>query len=103
VADEILEIQPEESGDVLPYPWFITKDGMVGRQDFWRGKPAQLVGFVFEPDTTGDVDLSFDQFWADGTDAVGMFPVFAHADGSFNTYGHRRIAAVRAEGGDGRG
>lgn len=97
MADQVLVIQPEESGGVLPYPWYISKGGMVGRQDYWRGAPAQLVGFVSEPDTTGDVDLTFEEFWAEGTGAVGMFPVFAHADGTFNTYGHRRVATVRAE------
>lgn len=103
MADEKLVIQPEESGGVLPKPFFIGKDGLVGRQDFWRGAPAQLVGFVHRPDTTGEIDLEFDEFWADGDAALGMCPVFAHADGTFNTYGHRRIASVRAQGGDGRG
>lgn len=103
MADEVLVIQPEQTGGALPYPWFIAEDGMVGRQDFWRGAPAQLIGFVHLPDTTGEVDLEFDEFWADGDEAVDMFPVFAHADGTFNTWGHRRVASVRAEGGDDRG
>jgi hypothetical protein len=97
VADEVLVIQPAEIGGVLPYPYRIAKDGSVGRQDFWRGTPTQLIGFVHDRDTIGEVDLEFDQFWADGNDAVDMFPVFAHADGTFNTYGHRRIASVRSE------
>lgn len=103
MADESLVIQPAQAGGMLPYPYYIAADGSVGRQDFWRGAPTQLVGFVADPTTTGEVDVEFDQFWADGDEAVGLYPVFAHADGTFNTYGHRRIASVRAEGGDRRG
>ncbi|HWO60242.1 MAG TPA: hypothetical protein VNO31_09435 [Umezawaea sp.] len=89
-----LMIQPAEQNGVLPYPWFIDSDGMVGRQDKWKGAPTQLIGFVVGAENPTAVDLLFEDFVDSPDTAVGMFPVFAHSDGSFNTYLHRRIDTV---------
>lgn len=74
---KIIKIQPQEQEDLtLPYPYFIDKDGSVGRQDFWKGKPAKLLGFSFMP-KAGKIDLSFKDFWSKQKLALGLFPVFA--------------------------
>lgn len=66
----------------LPYPYHIDDDGNVGRQDFWRGEPKSLIGFQAERDRH-EVDLFFHDFWDDPEKAVGMFPVFVDAGGTF--------------------
>ena len=73
---KIIQIQPHDVyGGHLPYPYFIDEKGLVGRQDFWKGKPFRLIGFNGQP-TTGDIDVSFNDFWQNPKIAVGMYPVF---------------------------
>ena len=78
-------LQPQELPDrTLPYPYFIDEQGGVGRQDFWQGDPARLLGFHNEPES-GDIALMFGQFKADPQQAVGMYPVFADSEDNWTT------------------
>ncbi len=73
----IVKIQPQEQENMtLPYPYFIYEKGIVGRQDFWKGKPAILLGFSFKP-IAGTIELEFNDFWKKPKLALGMYPVFA--------------------------
>ena len=85
---KIITIQPKEREDnVLPYPYFIDEKGMVGRQDFWKGKPKQLIGFNGKPNAEMDkktIDLS--KFLETPKKAIGLYPFFEHKDGEWFTY-----------------
>ncbi|AYD89695.1 hypothetical protein D5R93_05865 [Actinomyces lilanjuaniae] len=96
-------VQPRAFGDgTLPYPWFINASSfLVGRQDWWRGKPYRLVGFTV-PDQPYEVLLRPEEWADDVGQAVGMVPVFEHrdADGSgYVTWGQMVIDRVSVEGG----
>jgi len=79
-------LQPEERSDgFLPYPYFIKSDALVGRQDFWKGKPLKLLGFSKIP-KAGDIDLMFGDFKKNTSKAIGMYPVFANKDNNWVTY-----------------
>ena len=89
----IIKIQSEEKKDLLlPYPFFIDKEGMVGRQDFWKGKPEKLIGFQKANEI--NIDLSFGEFWKCPKKAVGLYPVFLHKNGRWNTYFGSKIGKV---------
>lgn len=81
-----IRIQPKEQrGGLLPYPYFINrKNGLVGRQDFWKGKPYKLIGFSRKP-VTGIVDLDFEEFAKKPNSAIAMYPVFEHKNGNMTT------------------
>ncbi len=80
-----IKIQPAEMLDrTLPYPYFIDKDGLIGRQDFWKGKPYKLLGFSKMP-KTGSMKLSFKDFWKEPKKAIGMYPVFTDKDDDWTT------------------
>lgn len=84
---QTIKIQPlERPNMVMPYPYFIGKDGMVGRQDFWKGEPLKLMGFCNSPIIGRDIKLSLRAFLLEPTDCIGLFPVFAHANGHWFTY-----------------
>lgn len=96
---KVIRIQPAERSDMkLPYPFFIESDGSVQRQDFWKGKPLKLIGFDINPSDHGmsgkSIDLS--DFIVDPQRAVGMYPIFEHADGNWFTYDDA-ISSVQAE------
>jgi len=85
----IARLQPKErSNGVLPYPYFIKSDALVGRQDFWKGKPFKLLGFSKIPEP-GDIDLMFSDFKKNTSKAIGMYPVFANEDSNWVTYSER--------------
>jgi len=80
-----IKVQPEELKDkTLPYPYFIEKDGLVGRQDFWKGKPYRLLGFSKKP-VAGDIELIFAEFWKSPKKATGMYAVFTSKRGQWTT------------------
>lgn len=56
----------------------IGPDALVREQDRWKGVPYSLDGFVWNEDTTGDVDVTFEEFWEDPARCLGMRPVFTH-------------------------
>lgn len=79
-----IKIQPTEVNGTSPYPYFISEDGAVGRQDFWKGRPAKLIGFSSKF-KTGELDLMWREFWADPKKAIGKFPVFADTNDNWYT------------------
>lgn len=81
-----LKIQMAEYQGVLPYPYFIDKDGLVGRQEFWKGRPYRLIGFSANFDT-GNMELPRREFFQDPQKAVGMYPIFADQNDDWETHG----------------
>lgn len=89
-----ITIQPGQPGEglnynvmkPLPYPWHIDAEtGDVGRQEFWKGTPARLIGFQDNADVQR-VNLWLDDFAADPQKAVGKYPVFVKDNGDmYNT------------------
>lgn len=82
----IVTIQPAMAPDLRkPYPWHIAAEGKAAggvlRQDFWRGEPAQLVGFQERNDAQRVALHTRDWLAGDLQQAVGMYPVFMDADG----------------------
>lgn len=70
----------------LPYPFHIdAATGDVGRQDFWKGDPARLLGFQKSADVQ-HVDLWLNDWAKSPAAAVGMFPVFVSKDGGMYNY-----------------
>jgi hypothetical protein len=66
----------------LPYPYYITEDGSVDRQDFWKGEPSRLMGFQKDPDVQHVDILAEDWLKDDDIDVTGMFPVFVDEGGT---------------------
>lgn len=65
----------------LPYPFHVDADtGMIERQDFWRGEPAQLLGF--QEGTVQRIVLYRHEWAKDPDSAIGLRPVFANDDGT---------------------
>ena len=96
--EDCLTIQPAPENDSLgarlPYPYHVfVADGVVGRQDFWKGNPASVVGFAKRAGRCA-VDLTFTAWKNEPSKAVGMFCVFADASGDF-TADVRPIASVQ--------
>lgn len=68
---EIITIQPGNTPDgtydvdrPLPYPFHVeSASGEIGRQDFWKGAPARVLGFQCDRDRQ-EVDIS----WEDAAD-----------------------------------
>lgn len=82
---QAVTIRLSEFDGKAPYPYHIDGDGLVLRQDFWKGRPYQLVGFQFADGQVGAIGLEFDAFWDEPTLALGMYPVFVNGDGSIET------------------
>ena len=84
----MIKIQPKQRQDkTLPYPYFIDEQGLVGRQDFWKGRPYKLVGFNGKPKTGIDgKTIDLDIFLKDPQKAVGLYPIFEHENGEWYTY-----------------
>lgn len=74
-----IKIQPEGDRAELPYPFFIDSLGLVGRQDFWKGKPYRLIGFNGKPKTGHDKKtIDFVMFWNNPEKCIGLYPIFEH-------------------------
>lgn len=83
--EECITIQPAMAGGVMPYPYHvIVSDAAVARQDYWKGNPAQLIGFVDEAGKP-DIDFTFGDWLIEPEQAIGKYPVFVDADGQFST------------------
>lgn len=72
-----VEIQQDahDDEDGTPLPLTIDQYGFVGNQDFWRGAPWRLMGFVVDADQRV-VDLDREVFFDDPRRGVGMHPIF---------------------------
>jgi hypothetical protein len=71
----------------LPYPYHVGPEGVIGRQDFWKGEPARLIGFQSSADVQR-CDVYFTEFWENPEVAVGKFPIFSDAGGGFWNHRH---------------
>jgi len=81
-----ITLQPKEQPDkTLPYPYFISKKGLVGRQDYWKGKPYKLIGFS-KTMTAGNMTLYLRAFLETPEKAIGMFPIFADKKDNWATH-----------------
>lgn len=80
------KIQPEEGANhKLPYPYFADESGAIGRQDVWKGNPAQVIGFQADPNVHR-IDLLWEDTIQDPDRASGMYLVTIDADGEFVTH-----------------
>lgn len=78
-------IQPSMRPNMqLPYPFFVRENGLVGRQDFWRGKVFRVIGFQASLDK-----MTVDLFWSDAVKnpekATGMYVVLADDKNNWST------------------
>ncbi len=58
----------------LPYPFHVNVHGEIQRQDFWKGNPERVVGFVSDLHRQ-EVDLSWDEVYGDPQRAVGQYVI----------------------------
>lgn len=95
-AGKTITIQPSEYVDAiapggtemtrLPYPFHVTaEDGMVQRQDFWRGRVEQVIGFVAAPDSQKFV-LTWSQAVKRPFEMIGKYVVTSDAEGNWSTH-----------------
>lgn len=68
--------EQEMPNGTLPYGFIVDAKGNVGRQDFWKGHPAKVIGFS-KTAAAGSIDLFFAQFWKNPELAIGMHLVVA--------------------------
>lgn len=91
----VYKIQPAECVDrihnghemtKLPKPYFVNADdGAVGRQDYWQGDPAAVVGFQADL-AVNRIDLTWQEAAADPARAVGMYLVTTDSEGAWSTH-----------------
>lgn len=82
-------LQPKQRPNgQLPYPYFIDETGMVGRQDFWKGEPLELIGVDINPTDHGMSGKSIDlkDILKDPEKAIGMYPIFKNSNDEWHTY-----------------
>lgn len=69
-----------------PYPFHVQPDGSIGRQDFWRGDPLRVAGFVTDVHRQ-HVDLSWEDAVAgDIQQVVGSYVITADSTGWLSTH-----------------
>jgi hypothetical protein len=106
MSGRILRVQPaEHTGQITadgreltkqPYPFFVDEDGLVGRQDFWRGEPRRIVG-VAADSAIHELTLRWNRVWADPQRAVGMYLVAEGSTGNWFTV-DSAIESITEEG-----
>lgn len=69
----------------LPYPFFVTEDGDVIRQDFWKGEPEMVVGFARDS-AVQEINLPWHEAREDLQQVVGMYLVAVNSNGSIGSY-----------------
>jgi hypothetical protein len=93
-VEKIMMFQPSEFVDQivdghemtkLPYPYYVHVDGTIGRQDFWRGDPIRVVGFVADS-ARQEVDLWWTEAEKDPHQALGMYLITADAEEIWSTH-----------------
>lgn len=72
-------------GTRLPYPLHVLEDGLVLRQDFWKGDPWRVAGFARRVDVHR-LDLTWEQAWAEPELAIGMYMVTSNKRGGMGTW-----------------
>jgi hypothetical protein len=93
-------IQPSEHTDQitdagqelqrLPFPFYADSDGMVQRQDFWRGKVFKVIGFVGDL-ARQDIDLTWSEATARPDEVPGKYLVTSDTWDTWSTH----ISAVK--------
>ena len=74
----LITIQPENMEDgILPYPYHISEDGLIQRQDFWKGRPFRLIGFAKDSEVN-QVDLIFEDWIKKPKSCIGMYAVLEY-------------------------
>lgn len=68
-----------------PYPFHVTPDGSISRQDFWKGTPSQVIGFVDDP-SVEEITLWWRDVAADPSKTVGKYAVTSSKDGKWATH-----------------
>ena len=73
-----ITIQPKKMEDgTLPYPYHISEDGLIQRQDFWKGRPFRLIGFA-KYSQINQVDLIFEDWIKKPKSCIGMYAVLEY-------------------------
>ena len=85
-TQQTIKIQPAESNGVLPYPYFVQMPGgIIGRQDFWKGRPKNVLGFASAANPFS-VELTLSDLAEAPDRAVGLSPIFENSDGAWVTF-----------------
>lgn len=63
----------------LPYPFHVRENGQILRQDFWKGNPLWVVGFVADLNRR-EVDIMWHVAIKNPDRMVGMYIVTMNAD-----------------------
>lgn len=69
----------------LPYPFHVNVHGEIQRQEFWKGNPERVVGFVSDL-ARQEVDLSWDEVYSDPQRAVGQYVITQDSEGGWATH-----------------
>lgn len=81
-----------------PYPFHVSPDGMVQRQDFWRGRVYRVIGFTETPNArTIKPSLTWRRIVRRPFDMIGKYVVTADDAGNFSTH-QLAISDVRIDG-----
>lgn len=84
-----ITIQPDPGNPLapLPYPFHVEEDGIVQRQDFWRGNVYRVIGFqeIFERHR---IDLEWKEVWNKPELAIGKYVVTSDDKGQFSVHQH---------------
>lgn len=84
-----LTIQPNGSKNPaarLPYPWHIDESGKVLKQDFWKGDPAELIGFAPAYDHY-EIAVELKEVLEKGVEVIrDLLPIFATSAGDWATF-----------------
>lgn len=69
----------------LPYPFFVDEEGMVGRQDVFKGTVYQVIGFAKDL-AVHKIDLEWEEAMQDPSLAVGAYLVTSDEEGNWSTH-----------------
>jgi hypothetical protein len=79
-----------------PYPFFVDRDGWIGRQDFWQGKFRRVIGVVND-----SASMRIDAYWPEVRDQphlwVRSYLVLEGSGGRWFTFDHA-IESITVEG-----
>jgi hypothetical protein len=81
-----ITLQPAQRADgVLPYPFHVTADGRVGRQDYWHGGVTRVIGFNSSSAPNG-LDTSWREIQDNPELARGKYLVTADKDNKWSCW-----------------
>ena len=69
----------------LPYPFHVNVHGEIQRQDFWKGMPERVIGFVSDLHRQ-EIDLDWDVIFREPQRAVGQYVVTQDRTGQWATH-----------------